>query len=48
MFSYKTQEELELMGFVKLEFSNAGLRLGEKVELLGLETSVILSSNTDP
>ena len=32
MFSYKAQEELELMGFAKLECSNAGLRPEEKLD----------------
>jgi hypothetical protein len=40
MFSYKAQEELDLMGFAKLECSNAGLRPEEKVELLDSETSL--------
>jgi hypothetical protein len=35
MFSYNAQEELELMGFAKLECSSAGLRSEEKIELFG-------------
>ena len=40
MFSYKAQEELELMGFAKLECSNAGLRPEEKIKLLDSEKSL--------
>ena len=40
MFSYKAQEELELMGFAKLECSNAGLRPEEKIGLLDSEKSL--------
>jgi hypothetical protein len=47
MFSYKAQEELELMGFAKLECSNAGLRPEEKIELLDLDKYRMLSFNID-
>jgi len=47
MFSYKAQEELELMGFAKLECSNAGLRPEEKIEIFDLKKFLILFSNID-
>ena len=43
MFSDRTQEELELMGFAKLECSNAGIRPEEKFELLDMEYFPIVS-----
>jgi hypothetical protein len=40
MFNYKAQKELQLMGFAKLERSNAGLRPEENIKLLDTRISL--------